>query len=83
MIFFSDMNCELTKVSLWFKANILSLNWTKAKYSLFHPASKKKKKKRFLRELLPLLKTDNIVIERENVTKCLAILIKTSDGSSI
>ena len=35
---FSDMNCELNKISLWFKANELSLNLTKAKYSLFHSA---------------------------------------------
>ena len=40
---FSDMNCELNKISLYFKANKLSLNLTKTKYSLFHPASKKKK----------------------------------------
>ena len=39
---FSDMNCELNKISLWFKANKLLLNLTKTKYSLFHPASKKK-----------------------------------------
>ena len=39
---FSDMNCELNKISLWFKANKLSLNLTKTKYALFHPASKKK-----------------------------------------
>ena len=38
---FSDMNCELNKISLWFKANKLSLKLTKTKY-LFHPASKKK-----------------------------------------
>ena len=38
---FSDMNCELNKISLWFKANKLLLNFTKTKYSLFHPASKK------------------------------------------
>ena len=41
---FSDMNCELNKISLWFEADKLSLNLTKAKYSLFHLASKKKKK---------------------------------------
>ena len=35
---FSDRNCELNKISLWFKANKLSLNLTKTKYSLFHPA---------------------------------------------
>ena len=68
---FSDMNCELTEISLWFKANKLSLKLTKTIYSLFHPASKK----RFLREPLPFLKLDNIVIERENVTNILGVLI--------
>ena len=43
---FSNMNCERNKISLWFKANELSLTLTKTKYSLFHPASKKKKFKR-------------------------------------
>ena len=46
---FSDMNCQLNKISLWFKANKLSLNLTKTKNSLFYPDSKK----RFLREPLP------------------------------
>ena len=70
---FSEKACERNKISHWFKANKLSLNLTKAKYSIFHPASKKK---RFLRESLPYLKMDNIVIERENVTKFLAVLIE-------
>ena len=68
---FSDMNCELNKIYIWFKANKLSPNLTKTKYSLFHPASKK----RFLREPLPFLKMDNIAIERENVTKFLGVII--------
>ena len=68
---FSDMNCGLNKISLLFKANKLSLNLTKTKYSLFHPTSKKG----FLREPLPFLKIDNIVIERENVTKFLGVLV--------
>ena len=67
----SDMNCELDKISFRFKANKLSLNLTKTKYSLFHPASKK----RFLREPLTFLKMDNIVIERENATKFLGVII--------
>ena len=41
---FSDMNMELNKVSLSFKANKLLLNLTKTKFTLFHPGSKKKKK---------------------------------------
>ena len=68
---FSDVNCELTEISLWFKTNKLSLNLTKTIYSLFHPPSKK----RFLRETLPFLKVDNIAIERENVTNILGVLI--------
>ena len=68
---FSHMNCELNKISLWFKASKLSLNLTKTKYSLFHPASKK----RSLREPLPFLKMHNIVIDRENVTKFLGVRI--------
>ena len=39
---FPDMKCELNKISLWFKANKLSLNLTKTKYFLFHIASIKK-----------------------------------------
>ena len=79
---FSDMNCELNKISLWFKANKLSLNLANTKYSLFHPASKR----RFLREPLPFSKVDNTVIERENVAKFLGVLttllMKTSHGQN-
>ena len=35
---FSDMNCELNKIYLWFKGNKLSLILTETKYSLFHSA---------------------------------------------
>ena len=68
---FSEMNCELNKISLWFKANKLWLNLAKTKYSLFRPTSKKI----FLTEPLPFLKMDNIIIKRENVTKFLGVLI--------
>ena len=40
---FSEIACERNKISHWFKANILPLTLTKTKYSIFHPASKKKK----------------------------------------
>ena len=70
---FSEIACERNKISHWFKANKLPLTLTKTKYSIFHPASKKK---RFLRESLPFLKMDNIVIERGNVTKFLGVLIE-------
>ena len=43
---FSDINCELKKISFWFKVNKLWLKLTKTKYFLFHPPSKKKKKKK-------------------------------------
>ena len=68
---FSNMNCELNKISLWFKANKLLLNLTEHK--IFSISSSLKK--RFLREPLPFLKMDNIVIERENVTKFVGVLI--------
>ena len=32
---FSDMNCQLNKISLWFKANKLSLNLTKTNILYF------------------------------------------------
>ena len=48
---FSNMNNKLSKVSVWFKANKLSLNKSKTKYSLFHLPSKK----RFLPNELPVL----------------------------
>ena len=68
---FSNMNSELNKISLWFKANKLLLNLTKNKiFSILSSL-----KKRFLREPLPFLKMDNIVIERENVTKFVGVLI--------
>ena len=68
MTFFLIRTVNFTK---YLSANKLSLNVTKTTYSLFHPASKK----RFLREPLPFLKSDNIAIERENVTKFLGVLI--------
>ena len=64
------MNYEVNKIPLWFKANKLSLNLTKTEYTLFHPS-----KKRFLREPLPFFKLNNTVIERENITKFLGVLI--------
>ena len=33
---FDDMNVERRKMSIWFKANKLSLNLTKTKWTLFH-----------------------------------------------
>ena len=68
---FSDMNIELAKVSTWFKANRLSLNVDKTKWTLFHSSSRK----RFIPEVLPNIVIDELVIEREEITKFLGVLI--------
>jgi hypothetical protein len=67
----SNMNIELAKVTTWFKANKLSLNVKKTKWSLFHSASKK----RFIPEILPKLFMDDNEIQRQTVTKFLGVLI--------
>ena len=38
---FYDMNCELNKISLWFKVNELSRNFTKNKIFSLSPSLKK------------------------------------------
>ena len=59
-VLFTKMNKELEKVSTWFKANKLSLNTLKTKYSLFHQANKKHE----IPEDLPVLRS------RHNVLRC-------------
>ena len=71
---FSTMNTELEKVSQWFRANKLSLNATKTKFSLFHPTSKK----RLIPNDLPKLAINNTNIKRDTVTKFLGVLIDES-----
>ena len=39
---FQQMNNELKSVSTWFKANKLSINIDKTKWTIFHPTSKKR-----------------------------------------
>jgi hypothetical protein len=68
---FTDMNTELAKITIWFKANKLPLNIKKTKCMLFHSASKR----RLIPSVLPQLQIDNDVIERETVTKFLGVLI--------
>lgn len=68
---FFTMNEELKNISLWFKANKLSLNVSKTKFSLFHPAAKK----RLMPDQLPCLNIDNIEIQRDPVTKFLGVMI--------
>ena len=68
---YTKMNIELEKVSAWFKANKLSLNVSKTKYSLFHQTVKKKN----IPTNLPFLQINNINIERNTITKFLGVLI--------
>ena len=68
---FTKMNNELSKISNWFKANKLSLNTSKTKYSIFHPSSMKHR----VPTELPVLKIDETHITRDSVTKFLGILL--------
>ena len=68
---FNDMNTEIRKVSKWFKANKLSLNLTKTKWTLFHSSNKK----RFIPQILPDLFIDDFKIQRDTVTKFLGVVI--------
>ena len=65
------MNVELQKMSIWFKANKLSLNLTKTNRTLFHS----QKKKRLIANDLPMIYIDDFEIVRESVTKFLGIFI--------
>ena len=64
------MKGELRKVATCFKANKLSLNISKTKYSLFHSIRKKNVPK----ILLPL-HIDNLPIKKEFVTKFLGVYL--------
>ena len=68
---FNDMNVELQKMSIWFKANNLSPNLTKTKWTLFHS----QKKKRLIANDIPILYIDNFEIIMEIVTKFLGIYL--------
>ena len=65
------MNEELRKVANWFKANKLSLNISKTKYSLFHSTRKRKDVPKIL---LPL-HIDNVQVKREFVTKFFGVYL--------
>ena len=67
---FEIMNKELRKVANWFKANKLSLNISKTKYSLFHSTRKRKD----IPNILPPLHIDNVPVKREFFTKILGVL---------
>ena len=65
------MNEELFKLGEWFKANKLSLNLSKTKWTLFHPHDKK----RFIPEILPQIIIDKTLIQRDKVTKFLGVYV--------
>ena len=68
---FQQMNKELKSVSIWFKANKLSINIDKTKCTIFYPTSKK----RFTPPKFPELFVDGITLKRETVTKFLGVFI--------
>ena len=68
---FTKMNEELQKFNIWFKANKLSLNVDKTKFTLFHKASQSEN----LPLKLPDLFMNNTLIERRDSLKFLGIII--------
>ena len=68
---FQQMNKELKSVSTWFKANKLSINIDKTKWTIFYPTSKK----RFMPTIFAELFINGITLERETVTKFLGVII--------
>ena len=68
---FKTVNKELRTVANWFKANKLSLNISKTKYSLFHSTRKRKD----IPNILPPLHIDNVPVKREFVTKFLGVYL--------
>ena len=68
---FNLMNTELEKFNIWLKANKLSLNADKTKFTLFQKSSIKEN----IPLKLPRLKIDNTEIERKDALKFLGILI--------
>ncbi|XP_065639571.1 uncharacterized protein LOC136072316 [Hydra vulgaris] len=68
---FESVNDDLENLNTWFKVNKLSLNTEKTKYILFHSNHQKNN----IPRMLPLLKIDNINIERTKTVKFLGIII--------
>ena len=58
---FQQINKELKSVFTWFKANKLSINIDKNKWTIFYPTSKKC----FMPTKFPELSIDGITLERE------------------
>ena len=68
---FSLMNTELEKFNIWFKANKLSLNAGKTKFTLFHKPTQMED----LPLKLPILKINKLKIEQKDALKFLGVLI--------
>ena len=63
------MNKKLKRVSTWFKANKLSVNFYETKWAIFHSTSKK----HFIPTRFLELFIDGVALERETVTKFLRV----------
>ncbi|XP_057314221.1 uncharacterized protein LOC130655476 [Hydractinia symbiolongicarpus] len=70
-VLFETTNLELAKLADWFKANKLSLNTSKTRYTFFHKLSKKDK----IPLRLPGLVIDHVNIRREYSMKFLGVLL--------
>ena len=68
---FNDLNLGLNKIAVWFKANTLSLNEGKIKYTFFH----KFRQKCNINLKLPMLAINAKVIERTTSIKFLGNLL--------
>ena len=68
---FQTANIELEKIAIWFQANKLSLNESKAKFTLFHKSWDKDN----LPPKLPIQKIDNFEIKRTTSIKFLGIMV--------
>ncbi|XP_065667552.1 uncharacterized protein LOC136087866 [Hydra vulgaris] len=70
-ISYDGVNKELDNLTQWFKANKLSLNITKTKYTLFHRVHKKEN----IPRKLPNLFIDKDIIKREISLKFLGVIL--------
>ena len=68
---FKIVNDELTKLAQWFKANKLSLNVSKTKYTFFHKLNTRD----YIPLKLPVLCINQVVIKREHSMKFLGVIL--------
>ena len=67
---FNNMENYLQKISTSFKANKLSLNFSKTKYSFLYSQNKKSE----IPQHLPSLKTNNTLVEQGKTSKFLRVV---------